>query len=178
MIQEIRTKILDLCENKEKWKSHIKFVVKYSKLLAKQIGADEEICEISAWLHDIKKLKGEDENHHIRGAEEAEEILKKYNYSVERIEQVKHCIISHSSDIKYPPISVEAKIVASADKLNYFYNFLPTVHKAFVSKNYSIEEAKIWLIKKYEKSWNSLLIPEAKQFAKPKYDAIKLLLEE
>ena len=34
------------------WKNHILPVVKYAKLLAQQLGADEKVCEISALLHD------------------------------------------------------------------------------------------------------------------------------
>jgi uncharacterized protein len=67
------------------------------------LNADEEICEISAWLHDIKKIKGESEKHHIYGAEEAVEILKRYNYPEDRIEKIKHCIVTHSSDKSYMP---------------------------------------------------------------------------
>lgn len=179
MINEIKTMILDLCKDKEwDWKAHIESVVKYSKILAQKLNADEEICEISAWLHDIIKIRdGKRDLHHVLGSQEAEKILEKYNYPKEKIQQVKHCIITHSSDEQYPPESIEAKIVASADALSHFDNLLSLAHYVFAIKKDSVEQCKKILIKKYENSWNKLLIPEAKELAKPKYEAIKLILE-
>jgi uncharacterized protein len=179
MIEKIKSMVLELCKGQEwDWKAHIESVVKYSKLLAKKLNADEEICEISAWLHDIKKIKGEHEKHHVKGSEEAVKILEGYNYPKEKIQQVKHCIITHSSDENYIPESIEAKIVASADALSHFDNLLALAHYTFVLKKESVEQCKENLLKKYGKSWKKLLIPEAKEIAKPKYEAIKLILGE
>ena len=178
MREEIKTLILDLCKDKDwDWKSHIESVVKYSKILAKELNADEEVCEISAWLHDIIKIRdGQREQHHVKGSEEAGEILKKYNYLDEKIQQVKHCILTHSSDKKYPPESLEAKIVASSDALSHFDNLLAMAQYTFVIKKESVEECRKTLIKKYKNSWDKLLIPEAREIAKPKYEAVMLVL--
>lgn len=180
MINEIKNMILEQCKDKDwDWKSHIESVVKYSKLLAKKLDADEEVCEISAWLHDIKKIKGEKENHHVHGSEEAAEILKAYNYPEDKIEKIKHCILTHSSDKNYMPESKEAKIIASADALSHFDNFMALADHVFRRKKMSILEANDWLINKYKVCWDKLgLVPEAKEIAKEKYDAIKLILGE
>ena len=176
MIDEIKAMILKLCEDKDwDWRLHIETVVKRSKELAKLLGADEEVCELAAWLHDIKKLKGERELHHVHGSEEAGEILKSYDYPEEKIENVKHCVISHSSDPTYPPESVEAKIVASADALSHFDNFLSYVDHALVKRKIDPSEAKGVLLKKYASCWDKLM-PEAKEIAQEKYDAIKLVI--
>lgn len=172
MIEKIKKHILELCKDKPKWKRHVELVVKNSKELAKKLGANEEVCGIAAWLHDIKKIKGESGNHHVHGAEEAVEILKKYDY--DKIKEVEHCILTHSSDEKYMPESKEAKIVASADSLSHFDDFLFIVHSAF-KLNETMEERKEWILKKYAKAWKKLM-PEAQKIAKPKYDAIKLLI--
>jgi len=157
----------------------VESVAEYSKLLAKKFNADEEICEISAWLHDIKKIKEQKENHHIHGAEEAEEILNKLNYPKNKIEKVKHCILTHSSDKKYMPESKEAKIVACADALSHFDNFPALAYVVYNLKQHSIEEGREWILKKYQSCWDKLdLIPETKDIALPKYEAIKLILEK
>ena len=113
MIEEIKSMILELCTDKEwDWKAHIESVVKYSKILAKKLNADEEVCELSAWLHDIIKISDEKRDlHHIYGSEEAVKILEKYNYPEEKIQQVKHCIITHSSDKNYIPESMKQKLL-------------------------------------------------------------------
>ena len=74
IIKKIKTMVIELCRKDTWWRLHIGSVVKYSKLLAKKTNADEEVLEISAWLHDIQKIKGRRELHHVNGANEAEKI--------------------------------------------------------------------------------------------------------
>jgi len=77
------------------------------------------------------------------------------------------------------PESQEAKIVASADALSHFDNFLALTYLVYTLKKFSIEEGRSWLIKKYKSCQDKLeLIPETKEIAKDKYDAIKLILGE
>lgn len=179
-VDSIRSMILDYCANQEwDWKGHIEGVVKYSKILAKQLDADEEVCEISAWLHDIIKVRdGKRELHNVYGAKEARKILKPLKYPNKKIKQVEHCIISHSTDGVHAPKSLEAKILRSADALSHFDNFSALSYYVYNMKEYNLEKGRTWLLKKYEKSWNKLILPEAKQIAKPKYDAIMLLLRK
>ena len=178
IIPRIRQIILDLCKNKDwKWKNHIESVVRNSELLAKKTGADKEIVEIAAWLHDITKIKGQRKGHHITGSEEAEKILREFGYPQDKIEKVKHCIITHSSDEDYPPKTNEAKVLASADALSYFDNFEDLAYGAYKIKGLSAEEGRKFLMIKYEKSWKKLM-PEARKMAKKRYDAIRLLLEK
>ena len=176
MIKEIKKIVFKLCKGQEDiWENHIISVVNYSKRLAKKRGADKEIVEIAAWLHDIKKLRGEKGGHHIFGAKEAEQILKKIGYPHDKTEQVKECILTHSSDKKYPPKSLEAKIVATADALSIFDNFPGMAYVAYSRKGLPIKGGREWLIKKYKTAWNKL-IPKGREIAKQKYEAIKLLL--
>ena len=168
--------ILDLCKDPG-WRDHIESVVKFSEILARKLNADIEICLISAWLHDIKKIKGEKDKHHVHGSEEAGEILMKLYYPADRIEKVKHCILTHSSDMNYIPKSIEAKVITSADALSHFSNFLDLAQTAFTFRKLSLEEGRNWLIKKYQGYWNKVqILPEARDLVKDQYDAIKLIL--
>jgi putative nucleotidyltransferase with HDIG domain len=180
MKEEIKNMVLNLCNKQDwDWEAHIVSVVKYSKLLAKKLDADEEICELSAWLHDIKKIQGKREKHHVHGSKEAAKILKSYGYPNEKIKQVEHCILTHSADKNYVPETIEAKIVASADALSHFDNFLSLTYVVYDLRNLSIEEGRKWLIKKYESCWDKLdFVPVAKELAQDKYEAIKLILNE
>ena len=176
-IDEVKNRILALCEKKGwVWKSHIELVVKYSLELADKLGGDKEVVELSAWLHDIEKLEGERENHHINGAKRAEEILRKMNYSENIIKNVKHCILTHSSDKNYPPKTIEAKIVASGDALSHFDNFIALTHSCGV-RGETIDTTRQILSRKYETCWDKLM-PEAKIMAHDNYNAIKLILGE
>jgi uncharacterized protein len=178
IIPKINKMLQDLYKGQKlNWKGHIESVVKYSKMLAKKTGADEEIVEIAALLHDIMKIKGQREGHHITGSEEAAKILKELGYPEDKIEKVKHCILTHSSDEKYLPMTKEAKAVASADALAHFDMFEDIAHSAYVKKGLDSEEARKFILGKYERSWKKMM-PEAREIAKKRYDAIKLILEK
>ena len=86
--------------------THVKYVVEYSKQLAEKLNADKEIVEISALLHDISRLDGVNENHHIDGSKYAEQFLRKHNYNEEKIKRVMHCIITHSGSTSIPRESI------------------------------------------------------------------------
>jgi len=82
LIEEIKKYVEDECKKETNffgvniYNHHFISMVKYAKMLAKETGADEEIVEIAAWLHDIGSILGDYENHHLSGAEHAERLLK------------------------------------------------------------------------------------------------------
>ena len=178
MIEKAKSLILGLCEkNKDwDWKGHIERVVKFSKILAEKTNAEKEIIEIAAWLHDIKKVKKQGSDHHLHGAEEAGQILKDWGYPEDKIEKVKHCIITHSSDKNYQPATPEAKVLAAADALANLNEFVNLAYGRFLA-GFTIPQAKEWLTEKYIACWEKVnLIPEAKEMAREKYEAVKVIL--
>ena len=104
------------------WNNHVKYVVKEAVELAKKYGADLEIVELGAILHDIALVAriGLRENHHIAGAKMARILLKKYNYPQEKIERVANCVLNHRSN-SYTE-TIEETCVADADIISHFYN--------------------------------------------------------
>ncbi len=185
MISKIKQMMLDLCERSKMsefepwWKWHIRKVVEYSTKTAEKLGADTEIVEIAAWMHDIIKIRDETESkkHHVKGAEEAQLILEELDYEQDIIDKVKHCILTHSSDKKHKPETKEAEILASADALTHFDDFLDFVYYSLVLKKENLKNLKKGLIKKYKNSWNKL-IPEHKKSAKENYKSIMLILNQ
>ena len=178
MNEKIKKMIIELCGDPAHrwWKWHLESVVKYTQILADKIGGDKEVLEISAWLHDIKKIKGERKDHHIHGSKEAEELLSKEGYPEEKIQKIKECILTHSSDKNYPPQFKEAEILHNADALSHFDNFMAFAHWVYGIDKLSIEEGRQVLIKKYTRNLDKLTLPEAKEIAKPKYEAVMLIL--
>jgi len=63
------------------YKYHLLPVVEYAAKLAEICDVDKEIVELSAWLHDIGRIKFGARNHELTGAAEAERILKQFGYS-------------------------------------------------------------------------------------------------
>ncbi len=131
-IEKIRKLVEEECKKDsnifgdEIWTYHILSVVEYAKLLARKLNADEEMVEIAALLHDYAGIKdGEEyENHHLRGAEEGEKILKRFKYPQEKIEKIKHCIYAHRGSRSIKRKTVEAKCVASADAWHTLTEYL------------------------------------------------------
>lgn len=159
------------------WKFHVSIVVKHSIQLAKLFEEDEEMAEIAALLHDIGGFRRGWENHEVKGAEEAEKILKDLNYSEETIEKIKHCILSHRSDGPSYPETKLAKILRDADALSHFDAVPYLLYVGLYRNNNDVEKAMKWVRDKLERDYNEkICLPESKKIAKEKYEAAKLIL--
>lgn len=154
-------------------------------LLEKYPKADKDIIILSCWLHDIKHFmaNGEKEieaikpNHHIEGAVEARKILNQYNLPEEKIGKVCKCIERHRNRPGYEPVSIEEKIVASADALSHFYSvFFLTFFKVHPSTdlNTMVDMEK----EKIERDWRDVnILPEAGKIAEMRYMTLRGMLD-
>ena len=102
---------------------HIQRVYNLATKIALAEGADLEIVQAAALLHDANGSDGHDEvartSHHLDSAEFAGKYLSAQGWSPEHIEAVKHCIISHRfRDTRVTPQTIEAKVLFDADKLD------------------------------------------------------------
>ena len=79
------------------WDHHIKIVYELAKKYASEYGANQEIVSLAALLHDVASVTDVTytEEHHIIGAKIAEELLLQENYPIEKIEQIKKCILNN-----------------------------------------------------------------------------------
>lgn len=98
---------------------HVQEVVRLALWLGKILGADQEVVEAAAWLHDVCK---EQPKHAIAGAAEAQRILAATNFPAGKIEAVVNAIRQHEG-LKRPPGApplqpLEAAILWDADKLS------------------------------------------------------------
>jgi len=161
----------------EGWTYHVTIVVKYAKLLAERLGADKEIVEISALLHDYASVKDSSmyKEHHIYGAIEAERILKGFNYPEDRITRIKECIIQHRGSVTLERTTKESICVASADAMAHIDQVPSLLHLAYCKREMEISEGAKWVSEKLERSWNKLC-PEAKEIIKDKYECAKIVL--
>jgi uncharacterized protein len=95
---------------------HVTAVVTLAVKLATLTGADEEVVEAAAWLHDIAKDKGS--NHPQMGAEYARKFLPKTNFPAGKIELVAQAIEQHMGLWRSHPLEVlESQVLWDADKL-------------------------------------------------------------
>ncbi|MEK6885868.1 MAG: HD domain-containing protein [Nanoarchaeota archaeon] len=150
-------------------------VVHYSKLLAQKLGADEEIVELAAWLHDIGSVMKGRKDHHISGAEIAETKLKEFNYPEEKIERVKKCILAHRGSQSIPRLTKEEQIVADADALSAFDNISGLFKAAIFHEGFNQVQARVEVRRKLLNSWQKLSA-DAKKLIEHKYLAAMILL--
>ncbi len=144
LAESLRTEIwetVDLYYPKHDWahgRSHIQRVVRMAMKIGKQEGANLEIIELAAILHDIFENREaqasiEGFRHEIEGSKEARKILTKLGIADGTVDAVCHCIESHrkrSGRIK--PETIEAKCLFDADKLDCI-GAIGIIRSAFIS---------------------------------------------
>jgi len=95
---------------------HVTSVVRLAIRLARLAGADSEVVEAAAWLHDIRK--GSRDRHAIEGAEYARQFLPQTDFPAAKVEHVAHAIEVHMGLWREEPLTdLEAMVLWDADKL-------------------------------------------------------------
>ena len=97
---------------------HVQAVVSTALWLARETGADSEVVEAAAWLHDIRKGSP---GHGVNGAREAKRILLQTDFPAEKTPSVVDAIARHVGLYRAPdapPLTpLETAILWDADKL-------------------------------------------------------------
>jgi uncharacterized protein len=162
----------DIIHNHE----HIYCTVRLAKYLAEKEGADVDICEAAAWLHDIAKNKGK--NHGIEGAKKAEEFLKILDLNPKIIERICNAIKYHdTSDSK----TIEDKVLYDADKLQGVgcYGFL----RAFGSDLFANPDRSLSATLKHTEEiqrffWKTMYTKTAKDMVKKSFGLMDKFYKE
>lgn len=183
VIELVKEELLIRCKKHDEkvgydfWNEHIKFVVKNALELADEFGADKEIVELGALLHDIAMPSGVGprEEHHIYGAKIAEELLTKYGYPKDRIESVKLCVLNHRGMTDFPRNTIEEECIADADVIAHF-DCLPSMFNlAFKELGLTIPEGTEFVKKKLQRDYNKLS-ESTRVLLKDRYETIMKVL--
>ena len=154
------------------WDHHIKWVVKFGRMMAEETDADMLVVELASLLHDYASIKSFAlyTNHHIHGVQEAQRILGPMGFDTRVIEEVSHCILTHRGSMQMERNSIEAVCVADADAMAHFVGVPSLLHYAMEGKGFTVEESRQWVLDKLERSWNKLS-KVARRLGKPYYNA-------
>ena len=96
---------------------HVTVVVVLAGKLAGLTGADQEIVEAAAWLHDVTKRDGEE--HAQSGAQVAAQFLPQTDFPEEKIAAVVQAIAQHKGLWREEPLTnLESMVLWDADKLS------------------------------------------------------------
>jgi len=160
--------------------AHVDRVVKIAAILAEKEGADRELVQTAALLHDVGRAVGEP--HNETGAKLAEEILKQStNCPQERIEKIAKMVLHHPIAFRDKLETLEEKVVWDADKIDLLgmIGFARVFH--WLGKK-PFETAADTCFEELKPVYNLLNTPSAQKLAKARYGrtiaAISALKEE
>jgi len=151
-------------------------VKRLAVFIAKREGANVEVVEKAAELHDIARDK---DNHAIEGSKIARRILEEEGYDEEFIEAVCHCIEAHSFSSGVEPRTLEAKVLSDADKIDALGAI--GVARAFMfsgERGRSIEDTIKHFEEKLLRLKDLLHTKTAKEIAEERHRFIKLFYEQ
>lgn len=102
---------------------HIMRVYNLSLRLAENEDVDLDVLRASVLLHDIARVKEDEDHtgktdHAILSSKMAVPILKKFEFSDDKIKHIQDCIVSHRYRTGNKPKTKEAQILFDADKLD------------------------------------------------------------
>ena len=156
------------------WEQHIKLVVKEALILADEYGADKEIVELGALLHDVALISevGTRSEHHVNGKIISERLLKEYGYPDDKKERVLGCVLHHRSS-KHAE-NLEELCVADADIIAHYDNIPMCFVSALKFNKLNTGSVAEW-IRYFEHDYNDLS-ERTKLTFKPRYDVIMDIL--
>ena len=184
IINDLTILVENACKSKNNvfgygiWSHHIKPMIPLGQKLADEYGADREIVTIAVLLHDLAAIEDENNSkeHHIIGAKRAEKLLKKYNYPIEKINQIKLCILNHRSSVNNNKNTIEEICVADADAIIHLQEIGSLFYAAYKEIGHSIEEGQEWIKEKLEKDYKKLS-EKSKEKYKNEFEVIVRALE-
>lgn len=161
------------------WDHHIKLVYEIAIDIYKQYGAQYDIVALASLLHDIASVTNKDytDEHHVIGANIAEELLKQYNLPNDKIQLIKLCILNHRGSRLKEKTTPEEVCIADADAMAHFYSVPSLLRMVYVEKGMSIDNGAEFVYNKLERSYNKLS-NQGKKIITPHYEAAKILLKK
>lgn len=153
------------------WNEHLKYVYQEATALARKYGADLEIVQLGALLHDIAQIeRGEKKDHEIYGKEIAKRILQECNYPKDRLERALGCVLHHRSSKNAK--NVEELCVADADILAHFDNIPMLFDTAYnLHKMVRLENVRKFMQESFKKDFDDLSERTKIEF-EPRYQTI------
>lgn len=167
---------------------HTQQVVKTALEITKKEGADLEVVEISAWMHDTGTTHPKSTliTHHLYSVEITKKLLSKFQFSEEKIDRILNCIKQHmgpigrfddqlkiagiTKDILPVPDTIEAKVLYDADMINLLGPFgLVKIIYLKGKRNENFTEGIKLVIQLSKEAYRSLFTKTGKQIGKKYY---------
>jgi len=95
---------------------HVERVYDLCLFIGRKEGADIKTLKIASLLHDV--ARGRRGDHALESAREAERVLSALKLSEDEISKIVNAIRAHRFSGRVEPLSLEAKVLSDADKLD------------------------------------------------------------
>lgn len=152
------------------WDVHVKAVIEYSKQMAEKYDADREAVWLAAILHDIARLTDEEPHDEI-GSEKAYKLLLEKGFDEKLAKKVKGIVLTHRCR-KYPPETLEQKIIATADAMAHFIPPFYLWVGQYVNRKFS--ELMESNMRKAERDYNEkIFFDDERKMVEEQYEVLK-----
>jgi putative nucleotidyltransferase with HDIG domain len=160
--------------------NHVVIVADYAKQLAGQKGANAELAQAAALLHDIADVHMSrfDERHEQASLDLARQVMEDVGYGEQDIATVVDDAIKlHSCHDGHRPASKEGLVLATADALAHLQtDFYIHALWSKTSSEVSLEDFKDWVLKKIERDlYQKISFDDVREQARPDYERLKVL---
>lgn len=152
------------------WRNHVQLVRQFALRLAEIEGADSQVVEIAALLHDVGSYKGREE-HHIWSYELSKELLEGIDLPEITKELILECVLKHRTRFASEDNRIEVKIIQSADALGTLFD---DEWQEYSQRTMSRET----LSQLYAKALGKINLESARRLAEPQIAKLNALLPE
>jgi putative nucleotidyltransferase with HDIG domain len=157
--------------------NHVVTVTAFAKNLAKRFGADAELSQAAAMLHDIADytMKRENPRHAEESMKIARTMMSSLGYSSAEIALVvDDAIRFHGCYDNQRPKSTEGLILATADALAHLQTDFYLFAARYFDSGASYQDLKQWVLKKAARDFNNkIAFAIVREEARPDYDMVR-----
>lgn len=161
------------------WKNHVPVVVKNAHQIALRVGANAELAEAAAWLHDVADavMSRLSDDHEAQSLNLARQIMHEVGYSGDEIATVADDALPlHSCYDGHRPRSLEGKALATADALAHLKTDFYVFAAHALGKEMTLEQLKAWTLKKAARDFNhKICFDDIREETRADYEAIQNL---
>lgn len=123
LFEKLREVVSEYYSHSHHDRSHVERVYKLALRIAREVGepVDLDVLKAAALLHDVARAMEDEglvEDHAKEGAAIARTVLTRLGFPPEKIDKVCECIETHRFRKGVKPVSIEAKILQDADRLD------------------------------------------------------------
>ncbi len=176
LLDDVRRKVQAACERPGNvltgsfYPEHLRLVAAYSTLLAPALGADPEVVELAAYLHDLSAVLdfATLPTHAAASAELARATLAERGYPDRRSEQVAAAIRKHSEPLSAGAGTPEEICLSNADAMAQIAAPAFWLYFAFRVRNLGYADGRDWYGHRIRQCWEAM-VPEARALVGTEY---------